>query len=99
MVEGVQGVEEDASSKRCSVLQKVLAERERESSVICEVTAESIFENLCQRCCAFLFLLLHILKHCKSMGVDNIESVCCVLALDSVTSTPQCIRQPKPRDD
>jgi len=27
------------------------------------------------------------------------ESVCCLLALDSVTSTSQWIRQPKPRDD
>jgi hypothetical protein len=26
------------------------------------------------------------------------ESVCCLLVLDSVTSTPQWIRQPKPRD-
>jgi hypothetical protein len=26
-------------------------------------------------------------------------SVCCLLVLDSVTSTPQWIRQPKPRDD
>jgi hypothetical protein len=26
------------------------------------------------------------------------ESVCCLLVLDSVTSTPQLIRQPKPRD-
>ena len=27
-----------------------------------------------------------------------LESVCCLLVLDSVTSTPQWIRQPKPRD-
>ena len=26
------------------------------------------------------------------------ECVCCLLVLDSVTSTPQWIRQPKPRD-
>ena len=26
------------------------------------------------------------------------EKVCCLLVLDSVTSTPQWIRQPKPRD-
>jgi hypothetical protein len=26
------------------------------------------------------------------------ESVCCLLVLDSVTSTPQWIRQPKPRE-
>ena len=28
-----------------------------------------------------------------------LERVCCLLALNSVTSTPQWIRQPKPRDD
>jgi len=32
--------------------------------------------------------------HERAMG----ERVCCLLVLDSVTSTPQWIRQPKPRD-
>jgi hypothetical protein len=27
-----------------------------------------------------------------------VEGACCLLVLDSVTSTPQWIRQPKPRD-
>jgi hypothetical protein len=31
-------------------------------------------------------------------GWEQDESVCCLLVLDSVTSTPQWIRQPKPRD-
>jgi hypothetical protein len=30
---------------------------------------------------------------------SQVECVCCLLVLDSVTSTPQWIRQPKPRDD
>jgi hypothetical protein len=25
------------------------------------------------------------------------EEICCLLVLDSVSSTPQCIRQPRPR--
>ena len=28
---------------------------------------------------------------------DNRERRCCLLVLDSVTSAPQCIRQPRPR--
>jgi hypothetical protein len=31
-------------------------------------------------------------------STEQRESVCCLLVLDSVTSTPQWIRQPKPRD-
>jgi hypothetical protein len=34
----------------------------------------------------------------RAMGTRNAERVCCLLVLDSVTSTPQWIRQPKPRD-
>ena len=30
--------------------------------------------------------------------LHELERVCCLLVLDSVTSTPQWIRQPKPRD-
>ncbi len=33
----------------------------------------------------------------KGLQIDARERVCCLLVLDSVTSTPQCIRQPKPR--
>ena len=35
----------------------------------------------------------------KALGVreSKIDDVVCLLVLDSVTSTPQCIRQPRPR--
>jgi hypothetical protein len=45
---------------------------------------------------------MHVNMHSKSnMHVkekSHVECVCCLLVLDSVTSTPQWIRQPKPCD-
>ena len=45
---------------------------------------------------------MHVNMHSKSnMHVkekSHVMCVCCLLVLDSVTSTPQWIRQPKPRD-
>ena len=53
------------------------------------------------RVCVYVraYLCARAMRGCEvSQRVTLLERVCCLMVLNLVTSTPQCIRQPGPRD-